>query len=153
MILVTIGVVLVAFLFIGRDTDSTATNSGDPKGFNVLEVGAEREQAADEAAVDPEDKILTYTVPKMARVESAAVPDATGDDEGTLGENAAILLPRDFPGRRRLTCTWRITALATRTPRASWPFWDLDVLEDGDEVLIEDADGGRILTGASRSSS
>ncbi len=114
VVLVAAGVVLVAFLFIGRGTENTATNSGDPEGFNVPKVSAEREQAADEAAGGPEDK--TLTVSKMARVENAAVPDDAGDDEEALGENAAIHLKgTDSPGKRIPTCTWQATALATRT--------------------------------------
>jgi sortase A len=86
------GLALVAFFFLNPGSQSNATNEGDPKGFNVPELGAAREQAQEAAAGGPEDKTLTVTIPKMARVEDATIPDAEGDDEKALRENAAIHL-------------------------------------------------------------
>lgn len=88
--LVGTGVVLVAVFalsFFGITSESTATNAGDPEGFNVPDLGNAQADVG-----GPEDKTLTVTVPKMSRFQKDTVPDAVGNDEEALKENAAIRL-------------------------------------------------------------
>lgn len=145
VVLVTGGVVLIAYLFLGRGPGSTATNSGDPGGFNVPEVGTAKETRS-EAAGGPEDKTLTITIPKMARIEDDAVPDAGGDDEQALEENAAIHLKgTGFPWEEEANVYLAGHRLGYPNTESFLAFWDLDVLENGDEVFVTDADGKRYI--------
>ncbi len=86
--LLAIGVVLIAYLIMELGSGNTATNSSDPGAFNVPEVETTQETQTG----GPEDKTLRVSIPRMARVADAAVPDADGDDEEALGQNAAIHL-------------------------------------------------------------
>ncbi len=89
-------------------------------------------------------KTLTVTVPKMARVENDIVPDVAGDNEEALGENAAIHLKgTGFPWEEEANVYLAGHRLGYPNTESFLAFWDLDVLEDGDEVLLEDADGRR----------
>ncbi|HVF03014.1 MAG TPA: hypothetical protein VNA27_16950 [Rubrobacteraceae bacterium] len=83
VVLLAAGVVLVAYLLLGRGPEGTATNSDDPAGFNVPEVDT-AEETRSKAADGPEDKTLTITVPKMALIEDDTLPDTEGDDEEAL---------------------------------------------------------------------
>src|SRR5829696_6372717 len=87
--LITIVVGLVGLRLFWQPAEGTATNSSDPAGFNVPEIETTQEQES-EAFKGPEDKTLKVTIPAMARVANATVPDADGDDEEALGEHAAI---------------------------------------------------------------
>lgn len=87
LVLLAVGVSLLAFFFMGLGAGGTATNSSDPEGFNVPEVENTREEQADEGL---EDKTLAVTIPKMSRVDNAAVPDTEGDDEDALGSNPRV---------------------------------------------------------------
>ncbi len=137
------GLALVAFVFLGRDSEEgAATDEGDPEGFNVPEVEAPREGSQDAAAGEPEDKTLTVTIPKMSRVENATIPSTTGDDEQALKDNAAIHLEgTGFPWQEEANVYVAGHRLGYPNTDSFLAFWDLDVLENGDEVILTDADG------------
>jgi sortase A len=133
------GLVLVAFFFLGRGPEEgTATNEGDPQGFNVPEVAAPREAAAG----GPEDETLTVTIPEMSRVENATVPSTAGDDEQALKDNAAIHLEgTGFPWQEEANVYVAGHRLGYPNTDSFLAFWDLNALENGDEVVVTDADG------------
>ncbi len=137
------GLALVAFFFLGRGPEEgTATDGGEPQGFNVPEVEAPREGAQDAAAGGPEDKTLTVTIPKMSRVENATIPSTAGDDEQALKENAAIHLEgTGFPWQEEANVYLAGHRLGYPNTDSFLAFWDLDALENGDEVVVTDADG------------
>lgn len=143
VVLLAAGVVLVAYLLLGRGLEGTATNSDDPAGFNVPEVDT-AEETRSEAAGGPEDKVLKITIPKMARIEDDPVPNAEGDDEEALGENAAIHLKgTGFPWEKEANVYLAGHRLGYPNTESFLAFWDLDVLEDGDKVFVADAGGKR----------
>ena len=78
---------IFAFNFLGPGPGATTT---EPSGFNVPEV--QNTQGNGQGASGPRDRTLDVTVPDMARVENAAVPDAAGGDQEALKESAAIHL-------------------------------------------------------------
>ena len=141
--MVVAGLALVAFFFLGRGPEEgTATNQGDPEGFNVPEVEAPREGAQEEAAGGPEDKTLTVTIPKMSRVENATIPSTAGDDEAALKEHAAIHLEgTGFPWQEEANVYVAGHRLGYPNTDSFLAFWDLDALEDGDEITVTDANG------------
>ncbi len=141
LVLVSIGVTaLAAFFLLGQDPENTATNNSDPNGFNVPDTDAEQQNAQDTGG--PQDKSLSVTVPKMDRVEDATVPDAAGDDEEALGDYAAIHLKgTGFPWQEEANIYLAGHRLGYPNTESFLAFWDLDELQNGDEVFVEDTDG------------
>jgi sortase A len=137
------GLALVAFFFLGRGPgEGAATNEGDPQGFNVPEVEAPREGPRKAAAGGPEDETLTVTIPKMSRVENATIPSTAGDDEAALKENAAIHLEgTGFPWEEEANVYVAGHRLGYPNTDSFLAFWNLDVLENGDEIKVKDANG------------
>ena len=138
MILIGAGVVLIGSFFL--EMGSTATNEKDPQGFNVPDLGG-----APQAAVGgPEDKTLTVTIPDMARVKDAAVPDAAGNDEEALRNNAATHLKgTGFPWQEEANVYLAGHRLGYPGTDSFLAFFDLNKLEKGNEVFVTDADGKR----------
>ncbi len=141
LVLISIGVTaLAAFFLLGEDPENTATNNSNPEGFNVPDIDAEQQNAQDTGG--PQDKSLTVTVPKMDRVEDATVPDAAGDDEEALGNYAAIHLKgTGFPWQEEANIYLAGHRLGYPNTDSFLAFWDLNKLQNGDEVFVEDADG------------
>ena len=139
--LITIVVGLVGLRLLWQPADGTATNSSDPAGFNVPEVETAQEQES-EALEGPEDRTLKVTIPAMARVDNATVPDADGDDEDALGGHAAIHLKgTGFPWQEEANVYLAGHRLGYPGTDSFLGFWDLDDLQGGDEIYVEDADG------------
>ncbi len=135
--MIATGVALVGFFFLGGS--GGATNGEEPAAFNVPEIENTQETAD---AGGPEDKTLKLTVPKMARVENATIPDTAGDDEEALKNNAAIHLKgTGFPWQEEANVYLAGHRLGYPNEPSFLAFWDLDALENGDEVFVEDADG------------
>jgi sortase A len=132
------GVALIGYFFLGG-SGGTATNGEEPAAFNVPEL-ENKQEAADTGG--PEDKTLKLTVPQMARVKDAPVPDAAGDDEEALKNYAAIHLQgTGFPWQEEANVYLAGHRLGYPNEPSFLAFWDLDALENGDEVFVEDADG------------
>jgi sortase A len=95
----------------------------------------------DEPTVSASDTTLKLTVPKMARVNDLPVHDAPWDDVTVLDTSASHLQGTGFP--------WQEGAnVYIAGHRMGWPgtksflvFYDLDVLENGDEIFLTGSDG------------
>jgi sortase A len=136
--LLAIGVTLVAYFIMGLFSGNTATNSSDPGGFNVPKV--ETTQATQVGG--PEDKTLKVSIPRMSRVTDAPVPDADGDDEEALGQNAAIHLKgTGFPWQKETNLYLAGHRLGYPNTPSFLAFYDLDAMQVDDEVYVEDANG------------
>ena len=91
----------------------------------------------------PADDHLRLTVPALDRVDDVPVPTAPGTEEGPLREGAMHVEGTGFPwqeGANTYIAGHRLGFPGTRSDRL---FWDLDELESGDRVILEDADGRR----------
>lgn len=140
--LVTAGVILIGSFFFGQNLVSTATGVKDPGNFNVPMISNSQDDSRESAGTGPKDKTLTVTVPKMARVEDATVPDAAADDEATLRENAAIHLKgTGFPWQEGANVYLAGHRLGYPGTESFLAFYDLNKLENGDEVFVTDAGG------------
>lgn len=140
--LVAAGVILIGSFFFGQNLVSTATGAKDPGNFNVPTIDDSQGDAVELSGTGPRDKTLTVTVPKMARVKDATVPDAAGDDEEKLRENAAIHLKgTGFPWQKGANVYLAGHRLGYPSTDSFLAFYDLDKLENGDEVFVTDADG------------
>ena len=132
------GVALIAsFFFAG--TQSTATNSSDPGGFNVPKL----EPAQDDGAMTgPEDKTLKLTIPAMDRIEDDEIPNAQGTDEEALKTHAAIHLQgTGYPWQPEANVYIAGHRLGYPNTESFLTFWDLNRLQKGDKVFITDAAG------------
>jgi sortase A len=112
----------------------------DPAPPSTEENGGGGEE---EASVDaPEDDTLTLTVPKMERVKNVAIPNAEGDDSEALKGNAAIHLDgTGYPWQKEANVYLAGHRLGYPNTNSYLAFYDIDKLENGDEVLLTDANG------------
>ncbi len=78
----------------------------------------------------------------MGRVENATIPSTAGDDEAALKDHAAIHLEgTGFPWQEEANVYLAGHRLGYPNTDSFLAFWDLDALENGDEVVVTDADG------------
>jgi len=97
---------------------------------------------APEQAEAPEDTTLKLTVPKMANIKDDNVPYTTGDDEEALRDNAAIHLDgTGHPWEGETNVYIAGHRLGYPDTESFLAFWDLDALENGDKVILTDANG------------
>jgi sortase A len=98
-------------------------------------------QGEELAASAPKDTTLQLTIPKMARVEDLPVYDAPWDDEAAIDASAAHLDSSGFPWQDGANVYIFAHRMGFPGTRSFLVFYDLDVLENGDEVFLTDADG------------
>ena len=133
--LVVAGVALIASYFLMQE-ETTATNSNNPQGFNVPKISSTQQPDIG----GPADKTLTLTIPKMSHVENASVPYTSGDDEPALKEHAAIHLDgTGFPWQPEANVYLAGHRIGYPGYSSFLAFYDLDKLENGDEVMVTDA--------------
>ena len=127
---------------MGSPPEVTATNNSDPGQFNVPEVETTQQETESETAKSPEDKTLKVTIPAMARVSNAIVPDTDGEDEEALGSHAAIHLKgTGFPWQEEANVYLAGHRLGYPGTDSFLGFWDLNNLQSGDEIYVGDANG------------
>ena len=139
--LIGAGATLIVTFFVNPGTreDFPSEESQD---FNMPVLEEENTQSPGQAR-GPEDKTLVLTVPKMELFE-ALVPDAAGNDEEMLRDYAAIHLEdTGFPWEPGANVYIAGHRLGYPNSASFLAFYDLDVLEEGDEITLLDADGGR----------
>jgi sortase A len=100
-------------------------------------------QGEEFAASAPKDTTLQLTIPKMARVEDLPVYDAPWDDEAAIDASAAHLDSSGFPWEEGANVYIFAHRMGFPGTKSFLVFYDLDVLENGDEVYLTDADGTR----------
>ena len=98
-------------------------------------------QGEELAASAPNDTTLQLTIPKMARVEDLPVYDAPWDDEAAIDASAAHLDSTGFPWQDGANVYIAGHRMGFPGTRSFLVFYDLDVLENGDEVFLTDAEG------------
>ena len=143
--LIAAGAALIASFFFGTGLLSNAGGgsgeSNEDREFNVpvLEGSTGSEREGREVPQGPEDKTLTVSIPKM-EVTEAAVPDAKGDDEAKLKDYLGIHLQgTGFPWQRGANVYIAGHRLGYPNTDSFLAFWDLDALENGDEITVRDA--------------
>ena len=98
-------------------------------------------QGEELAASAPKDTTLQLTIPKMARVEDLPVYDAPWDDEAAIDASAAHLDSSGFPWEEGANVYIFAHRMGFPGTKSFLVFYDLDVLKNGDEVYLTDADG------------
>jgi sortase A len=98
---------------------------------------------SDEPSVTPTETTLWLTVPKMARVEDLPVYSTPWDDEAALEASLQHVDSTGFPWEEEANVYIAGHRLGYPGTKSFLVFWDLDVLEDGDEIFLTDAEGTR----------
>ena len=93
------------------------------------------------ANVGPTDTTLYLTVPKMARVKDLPVYDTPWDDESALEKSAQHVQGTGFPWHEEANVYIAGHRMGWPGTRSFLVFYDLDALENGDEVYLTDSDG------------
>ena len=124
----------------GEEVDSARP----PKTVKEIEEADEsEEEKKEEASVPvPEDKTLWVTVPGMKQIANSAIPNTTGDDEDKLRDYAGIHLQgTGFPWEKEANVYIAGHRLGYPSTDSFLAFWDLNNLEEGDEIYVGDAMG------------
>jgi sortase A len=140
LLMIAAGAALIVSFFLAGSLDSSATNSSDPGGFNVprLDAGEDAQQSG------PKDKTLKLTVPKMAQIQEDSVPTVSGTNMQALGDHAAIhLAGTGFPWDEDANVYMAGHRLGYPRTDSFLAFFDLNKLEQGDEIYVTDAEGTR----------
>jgi sortase A len=97
------------------------------------------------AATTPKSERLRLTIPTMKRVRDIPVYDGAASDRSKLAAGALHLQDTDFPWEEEANVY--IAGHRLGYPRTkSWlVFWNLDKLNRGDRVRLEDAEGRKYV--------
>jgi len=121
-LLVVSGLVLVGYSFLIRDPFASAA---------VFEQKP------------PSNATMTLTVPEMRRVDHVPVYTGTADDKGALHDGTLHLKGTGFPWQTGANVYIAGHRMGFPGTKSYLVFWDLNKLENGDEVILTDANGTR----------
>jgi len=124
------GLGLVAYSLLGENSPLT----------KAVENATSDEEVADSA---PTESTLKLTVPDMERVSDVTVLDTPYDDESALENGAQHVQDTGFPWEDEANVFIAGHRLGYFGTDSYLVFWDLDKLEDGDEVFLTDSEGTR----------
>jgi sortase A len=90
----------------------------------------------------PKDKTLKLTIPEMKQIEDDTIPTGNGTNETMFRDHAAVHL-RDtgFPWQRTANVYIAGHRIGFPGTDSNLAFYDLEDLEKGDKVYLEDAEG------------
>lgn len=91
----------------------------------------------------PKDSTMTLTIPEMQRVDEVPVYDGPATDEASLHDGTLHVNSTGFPwdaGSNVYIAGHRMGFPGTSSYLV---FWDLNKLQNGDEVVLKDANGTR----------
>ena len=120
-LLVVSGLVLVGYSFLIRDPLAGAVFAQKPPGNSTM----------------------TLTVPEMRRVDRVPVYNGAWNDKGALHDGTLHLNSTGFPWQTGANVYIAGHRMGFPGTRSYLVFWDLNKLEDGDRVILTDANGTR----------
>lgn len=91
----------------------------------------------------PGNDTMTLTIPKMKRVQNIQVVSAPADDEAALDRGAMHVQGTGFPWQKEANVYIAGHRLGYLGTGSFLVFYDLDKLQNGDEVILKDANGTR----------
>ena len=96
----------------------------------------------EDASKGPENKMMKLTVPKMAELDNDDVPTGKGSTEGLFKNYAGVHLQgTGYPWDKEANVYIAGHRLGFQGTPSYLAFWDIDALQNGDEILLEDANG------------
>ena len=135
-LMVFVGLVLLMFSSLdGGSTASAETAGNARKGVVQRLVDRSRPDA-------PESKTLKLTVPDMKRVKNVPVRDAAENgEEKALHDGTLHVAGTGFPWQEEANVYIAGHRLGFPGTKSHRVFWDLNELENGDEIVLTDANG------------
>jgi sortase A len=137
LVMILAGGALIASFFLAGSLSSTATNDEDPGGFNVPKL----ESADEGGTTGPEDKTLRLTIPAMDRIENDEIPYSQASEEQLKNYAAVHLQGTGQPWDDEANVYLAGHRLGYPNTESFLTFWDLNEVEDGDEIYVTDANG------------
>jgi len=119
IVLVLSGLVLVVYSFMIGDPFASAAIAKDP----------------------PHNAKMTLTVPEMRRVDHVPVYTGVAADEAALHDGVLHVRGTGFPWQEGANVYIAGHRMGFPGTRSSLVFWDLNTLENGDKVILTDANG------------
>src|SRR5215218_6073441 len=121
-LLIVAGLAIIGYSFL----------MGDPFATSAL-FGAEA----------PNNSTMKLTVPEMQRVKEVPVYDGAGNDEAALHDGTLHIDSTGFPWQNGSNVYIAGHRMGFPGTSSYLVFWDLNKLEAGDAVVLEDAEGTR----------
>jgi sortase A len=104
--------------------------------------GAQGSDGGVAAVEPPSDDMMKLTIPKMKRIENDEIPTGLGTDETLFHDYAAVhLKATGYPWDRVANVYIAGHRLGYENTNSYLAFWDLNKLEEGDELYITDSEG------------
>jgi sortase A len=104
--------------------------------------GAQESDGGVAAVEPPPDDMMKLTIPKMKRIENDDIPTGLGTDETLFHDYAAVhLKATGYPWDRVANVYIAGHRLGYENTNSYLAFWDLNKLEEGDELYITDSEG------------
>jgi sortase A len=129
--------VVMAVAACGGSEDQGQAPSGDDVQAPTAPASQEKQDNQ-----GPADKTLKLTVPAMERIRDNAIPYTVGDDENSLRDYAAIHLEgTGFPWEDEANVYIAGHRLGYPGTDSFLAFYDLDNVQEGDEITLADANG------------
>jgi sortase A len=111
-------------------------------GYALLSGGSPASAAKSKFAPEPPAQTtLKLTVPEMKRVEEVPVYDGSGGNKAALRNGTLHVKGTGYPWQRVANVYIAGHRLGFPGTKSHLVFWDLDKLENGDEVILTDANG------------
>jgi sortase A len=109
-------------------------------GYSVL-IGDPLATAALFTTDAPKESTMTLTIPEMKRVQEVPVYDGPANDEAALHDGTLHLRGTGFPWQTGSNVYIAGHRLGFPGTKSYLVFWDLNKLENGDEIILTDANG------------
>jgi sortase A len=111
-------------------------------GYTLLSGGSPASAAKSKFAPEPPAQTtLKLTVPEMKRVEDVPVYDGSRGNKAALRNGTLHVKGTGYPWQRVANVYIAGHRLGFPGTKSHLVFWDLDKLENGDEVILTDANG------------
>ena len=105
--------------------------------------GAQEDSGDEQASVEPpSNDMMKLTVPKMEQIKDDEIPTGLGTDETLFHDYAGVHIKHTgYPWEEEANVYIAGHRLGYEGTNSHLAFWDLNKLENGDEVYITDSEG------------
>jgi sortase A len=105
--------------------------------------GEQQDSGEKQTAVEPpSDDMMKLTVPKMAEIKDDEIPTGLGTDETLFHDYAGVHIKHTgFPWEEEANVYIAGHRLGFPETDSHLAFWDLNELDEGDEIYITDSEG------------
>jgi sortase A len=127
-----------------QNTEKAKKEEKAPKTTPDAQVAPDQgsEGSDEEASQGPENKMLKVTVPKMSELDNDEVPTGLGTTEALFKNYAGVHLQgTGYPWEKEANVYIAGHRLGFQGTSSYLAFYDIDKLQNGDEIILEDTNG------------